>query len=292
VLLAVLAWGAGAAFHPGTAKSFVGESLVEAAGGGLTKAAEKVVQAGKFVPELVARGATQGGAAEASEVASTFEAAGALPVLSSFAAFGVGTKVGSEICGAIGIEGCWYGASETADPPVGGKGHYVFLANSPITGPNGVPHYMYWYNESGYVALWKGWGGEPKGAEGCGIEPPTSVQAFAPSASSVDCKGRSVESGALYRYAMANRTLEYHATDDPAIPNATPQWCPQGSACVFTQPSGWAANLANVLSSSAGAETATREKVGQAIAHAIDPTAVAEPFAIEGTVPNCGGRRG
>jgi hypothetical protein len=280
VLAGIVAVVMAVAFPVG-AGAFVGESAVlNPAKTDLTGPAKTILTKPTFLPAAVEGAAAGGGVAEATASASVFQAGGLLPVLSSVLAFGAGTVIGSEICGVLGIEGCWYFHSDGADPADGVESYFWQATN----GSSWMPFSWTWSRgKSGYETLFGI-------AAGCANKLPggiTKVRGpFGPPYN--DCTKptplKVAEDAELWRHGMANRSLDYHATDDPGIPNYP--WSPSESAV--------SAGMAGVLKApgsfgGGGYETAEIERVGQHIASQIPGSGISDPYPHEVTVPSCSG---
>lgn len=206
-----------------------------------------------------------------------------LPALGSVVSFGVGTVVGSEICHVLGMEGCWYFHSDGADPAIGGKGEWQFLTVK-LEGKEGFPDapaYNWYWNPEGYFTydfIFNGLGGVPE-KSGCGITPPGSMTGFYPLQHTY-CESPSDKRGAAQRSAMANRSLEYHPTDDPEIGNY--EW---------EAPEDWSEKVAGRLAEPAahGMNIGASERVGEYIASQIEGSEVPNPYGSIVVVPDCDG---
>lgn len=265
---------------PSPAQAFIGESLVIDAAGALTGPAETVLESPTFLTENVGEAAALGGSGEASGAAAVFEAAGVLPALGSVLAFGAGVGVGSEICHVLGIEGCWFFGA-TAEPPPVAQLHWFWIEHFVFAGQSFDYTWVSGKGVSGPYFV-DGVNGVP---EGCtGNQPPAGWSRRALGAQrSITCPvGGSVVAGeTLYsRDAMADRQLAYHATDDPSIPDYEPGGKP------YEASSEWPQKLAAAIKGHDGDAAA---RVGQFLASRISGSGVADPYAMEGAVPNCGG---
>jgi hypothetical protein len=257
---------------PSRAEAFTGESTVLNAGKtDLTAPAKSILTNPTFLTTNVEEAAAFGGVAEESAAAGVFQSAGILPALGSVVAFGVGTVIGSEICEVIGIEGCWYHGSEGADPAPGSGGHWVF---SPAGGIGGVPAFTWYWAQEGKTVYIEGSWTRAK----CKQTPPGGVTSYQEIAGSFNiCEGTEYKPGREYalRSSMENRTLEYHATDDPEVENYS-----------YTAPSNWSEKLATQLKNHEGDASG---RVGQKIASELEGSEVKNPYATYVTVPSCSG---
>lgn len=229
--------------------------------------------------------AAAGGVAESSGAAGIFQAAGILPALGSVVAFGVGTVIGSEICHVIGIEGCWYFGSEGADPvPIGPPAYtWTYQTSSwPLNGAAGTvtPPYTYlWVKVSGgarsfrypgYYGVTTATNTPPCGAEFTVTPKGMSIMLEGDEEGTSGC-----HRGVAARYAMENRTLDYHATDDPGISNYS-----------YTAPGNWSEKLAGQIKGHEGDPAA---RVGQRIASKIAGSEVKNPYGTYVEIPDCDG---
>lgn len=267
-----------AAVAPSVAGAFVGESVVlNPAKTDLTGPAKTIITNPTFLPETVEGAAASGGVSEAGTAAATMEAAGILPALGSVLSFGVGTVIGSEICEVMGIEGCWYFGSNGADPAAGVAGHtWEFVT---AKGQRLRFEWRWDRGTSGYETLF----GMPGGY---GNELPNGVtKVFGPIGEGYsNGKEGTAYDAELWRSSMSNRTLEYHASDDPGISNYP--WSPETAAVQ--------SELAKVLANPSGnvgteVDTAAVERVGQHIASQIPGSKVSDPYPHKVTVPSCSG---
>jgi hypothetical protein len=264
-----------------TAGAFFGESVVlNPAKTDLTGPAKTILEKPTFLPDALGEASALGGVTEESAAASVFETGSLLPVLSSVVAFGAGTVIGSEICNVIGIEGCWYFHSDGADP-VPGVPVYSW---SPEGKTSWLPYSWRWSRgKSGYETLF-GLGAA------CGNSLPGGVTKVRgplgePYENCAKPKAEKVAQDAeLYREGMANRSLEYHATDSGGIGNYA--YSPSKSSVTE--------GIAGVLKSpgsfgTGGAESAAVERVGQHIASQIPGSGVKDPYPHKVSVPSCSG---
>ncbi len=281
VLLVVLA-GVSSAAAPGTAQGFIGESAVIKPGipPTLTPAAQSIITNPTFLTTNVGESLAAGGVAESSGAASVMQAAGLVPVLGSVLAFGVGTVIGSEICGVLGIEGCWYFGSEGADPPQTG-GSWVVFNGTTVEGfavAQGLRYNWIW-DKTGGESNWQAWNGT--GCESGPAAPATTSTLVARGATSTCRYSLSpLKEGPFtptlpMRYLMSNRTMEYHATDNPSIPNTS-----------WTAPSDWPEKMAGAI---AGEEGTPAARVGQKIASQIPGSEVLNPYGTYVHIPDCDG---
>lgn len=269
----------GAAAGPTGAAAFLGESVVlNPAKTDLTGPAKSIITKPTFITTNVGEAAALG-VAEESAAAGVFQGAGILPALGAVVSFGVGTVIGSEICGVLGIEGCWYQHSDGADPPPGATGGSWIYKTAPSSGETATVPAFHWYwsqNSSTVNYFYAGQGGT---TEKCGIQFPSAATAYWPMGVGT-CESKGVTRGAAVRYGMANRTLEYHASDDPGISNYS-----------HTAPSNWSEKFAAVLADPGGSgrDKAAVERVGQHIASQIAGSEVKNPYKTYVNVPDCDG---
>lgn len=267
-----------AAATPAGAGAFIGEgSVLNGAKSDLTGPAKTILSKPTFLTTNVAEAGVAKGVAEASRAAGVFQAAGLLPSLGAVLSFGVGTVIGSEICHVIGIEGCWYFGSEGADPAETGPGEWSYRTAPLTTAEPGVyqdaPGYQWYYWQGAWIKSYDGYGGLTK-CPGVSIAPPSAMSAFWP-LNGGSCSGVKYDAGAAIRWSMENRTLEYHATDNPAIGNYS-----------HTAPSDWSNRAATALKNQPDDSPAGR--VGQYIASQIEGSGVASPYAVYVEIPDCG----
>jgi len=282
---------------PRPAQAYIGQSLVEAGTGALTTGAEKVVQAGKFVPETVVEAGAAGGAAAATEAEGVFAGAGVLPaVITATGGFTAGWEVGTEICEVSGIEGCIhiFGNSASEDPSKtfeasgGFKGRYEWKEIAFVHGlPGGTAlpaGYVFFFGTTGSPPWFTGL--VSKDGQVCNFpmwpDPPNSdiIGNYGNTLCTSAATGKTIEIAQqwVYRYAMHGLNMGWNATDSPSIPNLST------SSFSGNKKFGEASWLpAQLHASPAG------EKVGQKLAHELSPKTVPDPYATTGEVPNCGG---
>ncbi len=262
-------------------------------GGHLSPAAKTVIEDGHTVPEAVAdaRGygsalATPGettaasGAEAASDAAGLFEASGVLPALGAVVSFGVGAAVGSEICHAIGISGCWFFGSGEGDPPPPSEGHWIELTSKVETEFGVVPAYNWGWGVTNVVAT----NVQPL-SEPCGVS--------ARSGTDYQLKANAVEnmcviSGVHYtryssyqiRWMMSNRVLNYESSDNPSISNYS-----------YTAPGNWSERAAKAMTEpgSVGLGRSGAALATQFIASKVPGSNVPNPYSLTVPVPDCDG---
>lgn len=253
-----------------TASAFTGESVVLNPGKtDLTGPAKTILEKPTFLPDSVTGAEALGGVDEGSDAAAVFEGSTLLPALGSVISFGVGTVVGSEICHVIGLEGCWYFSSEGADPePVAKTYKWEFAT---------VGEFPFNWKWSRGAVEYEGINGSLKG---CGSQTPVGWQRLFHWTNIEDC-GVKTTTQTLWRDSMANRNLEYHATDSGSIAN----YEPGGKS--YAASSEWSKNLAAGLKEKSDSTVAGR--LGKHIASKIEGSKVADPYPHEVTVPSCVG---
>jgi hypothetical protein len=257
---------------PDRASAFTGESLViNPVTKALTPAAEKIFKGGKSIGELVVNAGKSGGVAGESRAVGVLEEGGTIPQIGLGAlSFGVGTKIGSDICHSIlGLEGCWYYESEGADPVETREGKWEWMWTPPHPEWGEWPMQYYFKISTGYNFLYLGKGGVPK--EKCGIAPPTQAALFWAAPEATNCgEGPTAHFTDAMRYSMANRTFGWSATDSPGRANSS-----------YEAGSNWAKEQGKAFT-----ETEEGGEVGQAVAHAIAPTEIPNPYATYVKVPD------
>lgn len=271
---------------PGTASAFIGESAVlNPAKTDLTGPAKTILTKPTFLPGSLSGAASAGSVAEASGAAAVFEGAGILPALGgSLLAFGVGAAIGTEICGVLGIEGCWTFSSVNADPKLSG-GSWVFIEK--MGSYNYFPPGGDLYTSPAFQWMWAPFTGAPEAraynaaGKDC-FKPPFPFGAsFFTTSTKVkgECEGSPSYEFAV-RNAMENRTLTYTGADKPGVPNYS-----------HTTPSKWSENLAAQLANPTknGYPATHAEKLGQHIASQIEGSKVADPYKTHVEVPSCSG---
>jgi hypothetical protein len=265
VIVAALAT---AAAIPAGAHGFVGESVVlNPAKTDLTGPAKTIITNPTFLPGTATEAATAGGAAEASTAMKVFQASKVLPALGAVTAFGVGLGVGSEICGLLGIEGCFFHGSEAADPamPIGSWQYETALITE-------IPDFT-WYYKQGASAYWLGFvQGQGGMKTECGIAPPSGVTHYKLRPPEPCSTVPAANPAIPLRHTMENRVLTHHASDDPGIPNYS-----------YTAPADWSEKLAKELAGATGSEG----KVGEKIASQITGSGVKNPYKEYVAVPDC-----
>lgn len=260
------------------ADAFVGEgSVLDPVKKALTPAAETVVKQGKFIPETVLKAGAAGGVGAAGQAAGVFQAGSVLPVLGSVLAFGVGAGIGSEICHVIGIEGCWFYGSEGADVSPAAKWSYASKSWEYTFGGTTIKGDAFQFVYSTSTGL----NGAPVGTASVSTEHCAfgdfGRTAFFGTGKTEACPGYPAEVreiGVSARSSMENRTLDYHATDNPAIGNYS-----------YSAPSNWSNKMYDALVG-AGGEAG---KVGEEIASSIPGSEVPSPYALEVVIPDCDG---
>lgn len=273
-----MSWGAAA---PEVAQAFQGEGAVIKPGSPpvLTKAAEDVLKQPKFLPETVTQANSFAGSQEASGAMRVFQAGKVLPTVgAAVAAFSAGWEVGTEICGLLGIGGCFhlFGSGDEPASVAGGfpdGGKWVFM--EPVfhgqpafqwywrVGNSGAPGFAIYTDLS---ADCNGW--TPPGDASYYVTDPTLVCVS-------KTTGKEVPGDwiLMVRRGMEGLSAGYNATDDPAVPNYA-----------YTPPVNWS-------SSTAAAMTADPEgeRVGEKVASEIDGSEVANPYAVTVEIPDCDG---
>ena len=220
--------------------------------------------------------AVLGGAAEASGAAAVYQTAGVLPALGAgVLAFGAGVGIGTQICGVLGIEGCWDFTATEANPAIAGKGTWTFKTTAPC--PGGNPPAFNWYaeTEGGVVCgvFWRGMFGLKTGSS-CGNTLPGPGQLSFEEKFGSECgtdPGVEFGKGWVARYSMGNRALTYNPVDDPGVANKS-----------HTAPSDWSKKMASAIKGHEGDEAA---RVGQKIASEIEGSEVVNPYAVYVEVP-------
>jgi hypothetical protein len=265
-----------------SAEGFIGESAVIKPGlpPSITGPAKTIITNPTFLPGAVGESAAAAGAAEAGATAGVASSVGILPALGvSVLGLGVGVGIGSEICGALGIEGCWFIEQDEEYSGPLTPGEWVFFEGSPPG--SGIPAYAYYYRFPGlvYAAQVQGQGGIPMGNP-CGGTAPAGVTAWYQSAETGGCtiEEKSVE---VHRFFAMRSTLEgrhmgYHATDDPGMENVP-----------FTAHPEWETKLAEKLAEAP--EGSAAAKLGQKIASEIPGSEIKNPYADYVAVPGCNG---
>lgn len=275
----------GAAVAPSSASAFVGESQVIKPGSPntLTGPAKTILEKPTFLPDAASKAASYGGAKEASGFARVMQAGKILPALGGgVLAFGVGAAIGTEICGVLGIEGCWEFSSVNADPVDPSTGEWNFFgvkAPNPFNQEPDVGDFIWLYDiGSGayYTGAYEGVGGAP-----CGQPQPGGVSKFIVKEVKEDiCSpfggaGQPEESrAAALRYSMENRTITHNPSDDPEVGNYA-----------YTEPENWPEETAAALE----AGDPQTDRVGEKIASEIEGSEVNDPYAEYVQVPSCSG---
>lgn len=252
------------------AQAFQGESVVVKPGGGLTGPAKTIIEKPTFLPEVIKDATSVRGVAEGSRVAGVFQGASVLPALGAVVSFGVGTVIGSEICNVIGIEGCWYFGSEGADPAVGTEtGEWIYIDEG-ITYFAGMEEDNYVWEWSAGAKHYVGYFGNDN--EGCRASPGGVTHTVEdPEGTPNACGGLT---GFLLRHSMENRTVDYHATDDPEVGNYA-----------HSADEDWDDQLADAVEGASGESPAGR--LGERVAAEIEGSEVADPYGSLVTVPSC-----
>lgn len=251
----------------------------------LTGPAKTILEKPTFLPDASSKAASYGGAKEASGFARVMQAGKIIPKLGAgLLAFGAGAAIGTEICGAIGIEGCWEFSSTKADPVEVETGHWVFADENGVPGvePATEPFVWYWAKEE--VLQYKPiFVTDPYESEEGACQNPeipngmTHYQTIPNTGGSCWTGSEVLERGDFElgkRYSMENRTFSHNATDDPEVENAE-----------YTAPENWPDQTAAALE----AGTPESNRVGEKIASEIEGSEVADPYATFVEVPTCDG---
>lgn len=268
------------------ADAFLGEGGVVVPGSPptLTPGAEDVLKNPKTIPEIITQGKSFGGTAEANGAARVFQAGRIFPALgTAVAGFTAGWEIGTEICGVLGIGGCFhiFGEPGTSGPSPAVSGGYPNAGSWQFKETEfieGVPSYNFiWKFGTGsgaYEAIVTGHSGECKGWTGPGdasywLTRPTGAACL--KAGGGETYGQNVTA---VRLAMEGLQVEYNSTDDPAVPNTS-----------YTAPSNWADETAKALQ----AGTPEADRVGEYVASEIPGSGVPNPYPLTVEVPNCDG---
>lgn len=278
-----------AVITPGRAEAFLGESsVIDPATGKLTSAAEALLKQGKTLPEIIAEARSFGGAGAAGDALGVFEAAGLFPTVATMVGgFAAGFEIGSEVCGLLGISGCFHLWSEVGlnsltatGAAVPEKGNWCWSSAA----VNGGPTFSYYWRGgttscSGGRTTVPVAGDNPIVVEkGC----TTYVAATGSTSSAIVepgvwwCGSSSAkvfaDMRAYWRSSMADNYLEFNGSDSPSIPNVS-----------FSADSSWSKNAASAMTGSEAGE-----KVGQVIAHRLAPE-IPSPYSLTVEVPDCDG---
>lgn len=287
---------------PPPARAFIGESLVIGGLETLTSPAETILKSPTFLAEEVGEAAAEGGAVEAGAAASVEEGS-LVPLLGpGVLALGAGVGVGSLICHVLGEEGCLFFSSEGAQVVAPGAPgcsacEWVYWGAGYPTSVSGWYRFVgsaaypdaYWFRWSssswpnqlqspGIVGVSSQWA-----TEGCELDPaPPGVTAYVVSEVGGSClEGHQSQGHGAVKSAFQGRKVE-HVTYAQA--EALRSAGRVSSEPAFTPPSGWSHEIA-VRLEGAGAES-PQARFGQAIAHAISPSTVADPYAVTSPLPS------
>lgn len=272
---------------PSTASAFWEETVLNPGKTDLTGPAKTIIEKPTFLPDTVGEAGAAAGEAEAGGVAAVFEGAGVLPALGSALSFGVGAGVGSVICHAIGIEGCWFYGSESADPAPPEEWTYVFEAAISIGGYSGLRSYEYYATSHGGSSFSNhvvGLGGSPACSSPKAYgDPGGYAWVYESSGTETVCSVTGVHKVVLSRSSMANRELR-HVTDAEAESLVK---AGKTSEYPYTAPSNWSEKMASAVASAPGGSA--QAHVGEKIASEIEGSGVKDPYSSTVTVPSCSG---
>lgn len=263
---------------PSRAEAFTGESAVLNEGKtDLTTAAKSILTKPTFLTTNVGEAAAYGGVAEASGAAAVFQASTILPALGgSVVAFGAGAAIGTQICGVLGISGCWDFFAGDEEPASGGEGTWTYYSTDQETTLVTLPAFQWrFHTGASPYTYWNGYGGVTT----CGGNVPAVVFTWNGTGNGGGCSGGTITKGELTRGSMQNRTLTYNASDD-----ATGNYEPGGKP--YAADTNWSEKLATQLKNHEGDASA---RVGQKIGSEIESSGVGNPYAVYVTVPSCSG---
>lgn len=264
------------------AEAFIGEPDVIKPGSPptLTPGAEDVLKNPKTIPELIGKGQSFGGPAEANGAARALQIGRVLPAIgTAVAGFSAGWEIGAEICGVLGIGGCFHLYGDSGAEPVVVTGGYPSGGSWQFKDAAfiGVPSHNYVWkfgtSGGGYEAIVTGRSADCKSWNG-----PGDASYWITRAAKTTCLTEGgLESEGPYvtavRLGMEGLNLQHNATDNPAIPNVA-----------YTAPGNWSAETAAALS-----ESAEGERVGQHIASQLEGSEVASPYSLTVEIPEeCG----
>jgi hypothetical protein len=270
--LAALLTAVGAG-NPARAEAYIGESLVENAGK-LTSAAEKVVKSPGYIPELITKARNYGGEAAASNAARVFQVGKVIPAIGvGWLGYEAGEGIGKEICNMFGLGWCMSQTQEVANPAPLSSGSWTFVEGPLCASNQTAVGYAYKWSAGTCSQPFFGVAGN---VTNCGIADPGG--GIFVETGQQQCGGpwhlQYYGVGFLYRHGTAGRSYGWSGSDT-ALPNYA-----------YTQPNGWEGTMDDALGAANNAES---DRVGQAIAHEIAPNTVANPYALDATVPNCDG---
>jgi hypothetical protein len=278
----------------------VGQSLVvDPATETLTPAAEAIVKRPGFISELIVDAGVDGGAAESAAAVSVWEGAGVLPVLGAAgAAFGAGLGIGTWICNNVlsGLFGndCLGDETETADAPVVVP---EWVMATSVLGPlpeGGVIYpYEYYLKGANTPGKFVKPGGPCSKGSGAGGQSRMIAYEYVAGACLVEGVPTGSDSVAYVRDATANRVFSSGTVAEAGSSGTLysgSDYCALNAAgtavggCAKGPPASWPAKFATALGAAGLAPEAVREKVGQHIAHAIDPS-IGDPYGVSSPVP-------
>jgi beta-lactam-binding protein with PASTA domain len=281
LVLVVVLVGSGAAASAETADAFVGENLViNPVTKEITGPAKTIITNPTFLPEVASESSSFGAAKEASGAARTLQAGKVLPSIgAAVGAFAAGWEVGAEICGLLGISGCFHlfgsGSGPDDDGGIGfpTRGRWEYKTVEFET----VPAYSWIWGfgkpgGGGYAANVE----EVSGVKCPGWTAPGDVSYWI-TRGPMSCNNAGVtEYGSNVtgvRYAMKDLSLQHNASDDPGVPNYP-----------YTAGADWPKALAQAMTA-----TPEGERVGEKVASKIGGSEVQNPYALMVEVPNCDG---
>ncbi|HEY0392085.1 MAG TPA: hypothetical protein VGC63_10270 [Solirubrobacterales bacterium] len=295
-VLLVFAWGGSLGTE--RAHAFVYEADV-INGSKLSAEAEKFLRDQTEIPKIFSGGPGEPPAPPNDALAWTdwLDGGGAMPVMASVLAFGVGTVIGSEICNSIlELEGCWYFSSNEADPALA-EGKWV-LKKEVIKGfsVNVLPYNYCWASSgTSCTSIYAKPDSEPCGVTakaGTDYQLQMEADVFACEKSGVKYNRHHT---LQIRYGNINRHIAVHAKDEPGVENFKGEpYCPLAAptTCTAGPSSNWSERLRNglVKPSEYGISEALRDGIAEHIA-ANTPKGEAEgikdPLAHYVKVPSC-----
>jgi hypothetical protein len=290
---------------PSPAQAYVGESFVTAAGD-LTSPAKSILTNPTFLAEEPVEAAAAQGATEGGSALLASEATGLLPDLAlaspyvagaTVAAIGVVTACDALFGGCFGI----FGSESDSSVPVSIVKDEVLGNPGGFLAGSWFPRGTVYFHTSGGSGAFKEGLEQSCGAHGYNLAAPPRpagrlVQQTISPIGGVSCADGVIEPITVEEVVVvgdgSTRRLRWEGQlSEPSIAN--PLYCQQGaSACTTTPPSNWSQKFAQCLGSSpsnCGLTRAQADRLGQAIAHRVEPAVVADPYQAEGVVPGCGG---
>jgi hypothetical protein len=298
------------------AQAYLGETYVETSPGGgagdtLTGPAKTILANPTFLPNEVNAAQTAGGTTLAEDTVTLAEGSGIFPEVGlALGAFGLGAGIGSVICNEIlELEGCWGFSSNGTDPAVAGPPEWKYFKDPPegcltYTVCAGAPHYTWWYHSTTsapYRGVYVGKGGLPNPCEGASSLPAAADGYFSIGTEVTWlCEVKGVHKFGYQTLPQASKLTGtnfngYTKAGAAATGLKTytgTGYCPTASptTCLNHPPSNWGERFARGLhNTESGASSEAKADLGQAIAHAISPSTVKNPYGTYVNVPDCDG---